>query len=196
MVIGDSSTGDDRRDGADRRAPAALRPGPDPHPPASTRPSHTIRRMRLRRFRRPFADYLLLVEATFSMAAGWLRLHTRPFRELTAWMARPFDRPEPAEEVRLVAVRRVSWAIRRLAERGPLPFVCFPQAIAAMSMLRRRGIPVALYYGVARSDEKGLQAHVWVKDGEVPVVGCRAAVGFTVLHIFAPEGARRAEAGR
>jgi len=87
-------------------------------------------------------------------------------------------------------------AIRALAERGPLPFVCFPQAIAAHSMLRRRGIPVVLYYGVARNDEKGLHAHVWVKDGEVPVVGCRAAAGFTVLHVFAPHGARRAEAGR
>ncbi len=152
--------------------------------------------MRLRRFRRPLGDYGLLLEATFSMATGWIRLHTRPFKSLTAWMARPFDAPDLDEADRREAVRRVSWAIRALAERGPLPFVCFPQAIAAHSMLRRRGIPVVLYYGVARNDEKGLHAHVWVKDGEVPVVGCRAAAGFTVLHVFAPHGARRAEAGR
>ena len=152
--------------------------------------------MRLRRFRRPIGDYGLLIEATFCMATGWLRLHTRPFKKLTVWMSRPFDRPAPDEETRQTTVRRVSWAIRRLAEIGPLPFVCFPQAIAAQTMLRRRGIPVVLYYGVARNEEKGLHAHVWVKDGEVPIVGCRVAPDFTLLHVFAPEGARRAEAGR
>ena len=152
--------------------------------------------MRLRRFRRPLGDYALLIEATWSMATGWLRLHTRPFKSLTAWMERPFAISQMDEETRARIVRRVSWAIRALAERGPLPFVCFPQAIAAFAMLRRRGIPVVLYYGVARNDEKGLHAHVWIRDGEVSVVGCRAAKGFTVLHVFAPEGARRAEAGR
>lgn len=152
--------------------------------------------MRLKRFARPVGDYRLLIEATCSMAAGWVRLHTRPFKDLTAWMSRPFDAADLDDETRAATVRKVSWAIRRLAELGPLPFVCFPQAIAAHSMLRRRGIPVVLYYGVAREQEKGLKAHVWVKDGEMPVVGCRAARDFTVLHVFAPKGARVSESGR
>lgn len=152
--------------------------------------------MRLRRFLRPIGDYVLLGEAAAALALGWLRLHTRPFKALTEWMSRPPRRPAPDEETRRVIVRRVSWAIRRLAETGPLPFVCFPQGIAALTMLRRRGIPVVLYYGVARNEEKGLHAHVWVRDGEYSVVGCRAAQGFTVLHVFAPNGARTAAAGR
>lgn len=151
---------------------------------------------RLRRLRRPPADYALLVEGVVSLTSAWIRLRTRPFRELMDWMDQPSSRPAPEAAERQEIVRRVSWAIRNLAERGPLPFVCFPQAIAARTMLRRRGVPVVLYYGVRKTPAEGFQAHVWVKDGETPVVGLAGAVGFTVLHIAAPEGAIVSESGR
>jgi hypothetical protein len=51
-------------------------------------------------------------------------------------------------------------------------------------MLRRRGIDSTLYFGAARSPEKGLQAHVWVKTGELEVIGCEEAADFAVLAAF------------
>ena len=168
-----------------------------PVAPAARRRFPALRHLRrLRRLRRPISDYALLVEGVVSLTSAWIRLRTRPFRELMDWMDRPSPLPAPEEAERQEIVRRVSWAIRNLAERGPLPFVCFPQAIAARTMLHRRGVPVVLYYGVRKTPAEGFQAHVWVKDGETPVVGWAGADGFSVLHVAAPQGAIVSESGR
>jgi len=51
-------------------------------------------------------------------------------------------------------------------------------------MLRRRGVPSFLYFGAAPDDERGLIAHVWVRDGEVNIVGGKEAPRFAVLATF------------
>jgi hypothetical protein len=48
-------------------------------------------------------------------------------------------------------------------------------------MLRRRGIDATLYYGAATLPQRGLMAHVWVKDGVEAVVGCQAANKYHIL---------------
>jgi len=53
-------------------------------------------------------------------------------------------------------------------------------------MLRRRGIDSVLYYGAAQDPENGLRAHVWVRDGDVDVIGCEIARGFAILAAFPP----------
>jgi hypothetical protein len=70
------------------------------------------------------------------------------------------------------------------ARRLPWHPMCFPRGLAAQWMLRRRGIPSVLYYGAAPDAVKGVAAHVWVCDGEVPVIGGRAAEGMAVLARF------------
>jgi hypothetical protein len=54
-------------------------------------------------------------------------------------------------------------------------------------MLRRRGIPSALYYGAKPDDLSGLSAHVWVRDGDVDVIGGDIAHDFAILAIFPPQ---------
>jgi hypothetical protein len=51
-------------------------------------------------------------------------------------------------------------------------------------MLRRRGVPSVLYYGAAQGERTGLSAHVWVRDGDVDVVGGEIADRFAVLATF------------
>ena len=53
--------------------------------------------------------------------------------------------------------------------------MCFQQGLAAQLMLRRRGIPSVLYYGAAQ-DGSGLHAHVWVRDGDIDVIGGEIAI--------------------
>ena len=43
-----------------------------------------------------------------------------------------------------------------------------------------------LYYGAAQDDRTGLYAHVWVRDGEVDVIGGEIAYRFAVLATFPP----------
>jgi hypothetical protein len=54
-------------------------------------------------------------------------------------------------------------------------------------MLRRRGIPSVLYYGVAPDQGKGLAAHVWVRNGDFCVVGGEGSSHFAVLATFPPQ---------
>ncbi len=58
-------------------------------------------------------------------------------------------------------------------------FVCFPQTLAAYTLLRRRGVTSTMVYGVARSPERELIAHTWLQVGDKIVTGGDSAVKFT-----------------
>jgi hypothetical protein len=69
--------------------------------------------------------------------------------------------------------------------------VCFQQGLAAQLMLRRRGVPSVLYYGAAPNDGSGLSAHVWVRDGDVGVIGDEIASRYAQLAAFPPHGCEK-----
>ena len=75
-------------------------------------------------------------------------------------------------------MRSAIWTVTRHQRER---IVCFPRAVAAQAMLRRRGVSTTLYYGATSQTDKGLSAHVWVQDGETDVVGKRSAAGVKVL---------------
>jgi len=58
---------------------------------------------------------------------------------------------------------------------------CFSRAVAAQSMLRRRGIASTLFYGVAVFPGSGLRTHVWLQDGADGIVGHLAAKDYHPL---------------
>ena len=60
-------------------------------------------------------------------------------------------------------------------------FVCFPQTLAAFLMLRRRGVPSTIVYGVGRSAEGTLIAHTWLEAGDRIVTGGEASAGFAAI---------------
>jgi hypothetical protein len=77
--------------------------------------------------------------------------------------------------------RRVQWAVRAAARHSPVEFVCFPQTLAAYTMLRWRGVASTMVYGVSRSPEEGLIAHTWLEAAGGCVVGGEEASGFTAI---------------
>jgi hypothetical protein len=107
-----------------------------------------------------------------------------PFRHVAVLAARPIDRPKLSRHARMHEVQRIRWAIIAAAARVPWRALCFQQGLAAQFMLRRRCIPSILYYGTAQDDTNGLSAHVWVRDGDVDVVGGEIAYRFAVLATF------------
>ena len=64
--------------------------------------------------------------------------------------------------------------------------MCFEEGMAAHWMLRRRKITSALYYGAATIDGE-LKAHVWVRSGELDVIGCENAADYALLARFPAE---------
>lgn len=80
-------------------------------------------------------------------------------------------------------VARVSWAIATAARHLPWRPVCFPQAVTAQWMLRRRGIPSTLYFGA--DPARGYDAHAWVRAGTTIVTGGPREDRFAIVSSFA-----------
>ena len=59
--------------------------------------------------------------------------------------------------------------------------------MAAMAMLKRRGITSTLYLGLAKDDEAKLQAHAWLRCGNRIITGEKEMTGFTTIATFAKE---------
>jgi hypothetical protein len=132
----------------------------------------------------PWHDRVLLVEAALLLAVAAAAIAVLPFRSVGHLAALPVRRQAPSQPTRLIEAQRVRWAIAACARRVPWRAMCFEQGLAAQIMLRRRCIPSVLYYGAAPDDKRGLSAHVWVRDGELDVVGGEIALRYAVLAMF------------
>ena len=123
----------------------------------------------------------VLMEARLYLLGARLAIRLLPFRRMVPFFERPAARPEQTGAARAQSIKDVRWAIWTATRHQRERVVCFPRAIAAQAMLRRRGVSTTLYYGAASKADKGLSAHVWVQDGETDVVGKRSAAGVKVL---------------
>lgn len=140
---------------------------------------------RLVRFARlPLRDQGLLIEAVVSLALAGMALKTIAFARLAARLGRHMAETPEAELAEAVAVaRRIRWAIETAAQNLPWRPVCFPQAVAATYMLRRRDIASTIYFGV--DPARDLDAHAWVRVGRLIVTGAPLERRFTVVSTFA-----------
>ena len=133
----------------------------------------------MRRFwRHPGYERFLLLEAVLWLAVARFAIAVLPFRYVGRLAARQVGRPRLSRQARATAVQRIRWAVIACASRVPWRAMCFEQGLAAQFMLRRRGAPSVLYYGAAPDDQKGLAAHVWVREGDFDVIGCEIASRF------------------
>jgi len=130
------------------------------------------------------ADRRAILEACWTLGVTRVAVKILPFRRIAAGLAKglPPAVPLTAEQVR--EARRVGWAVMAVSRTRLLKTVCLGQAIAAQTMLKRRGIPSTLHLGVAKEplspplieartilDKGGLAAHAWVTTGGLFVTG-------------------------
>ena len=130
------------------------------------------------------ADRVLLCETAFWLAVAAVAIAILPFERLGRMAAISPSRRVLVEPKRMKETRRIRWAIMACGSRMPWRAMCFEQGLAAQFMLRRRGIPSVLYYGAAPDRDRGVSAHVWVRDRDIDVVGCEIASQFAVLATF------------
>jgi hypothetical protein len=129
-------------------------------------------------------DIVLAAKATVWLWLAWMTIDVLPFKLFRKMMRPPVGKPRLKGDSAQAYGRRVSWAVGAAARRVPWRAVCFHRGLAAHQMLCRAGVPTELHYGVAKSMDKGLDAHVWVTaNGEI-IVGEQAQNHFTVLGIF------------
>ncbi len=150
--------------------------------------TYRIRRI-LHEFRQmPFADRFELFEAIFWLLAARQALRYIPFSRLVPRLSQGIIAAEIIGPERTRLCLRVRWLVLRASHCFPGEFVCFPRAIAAQGMLRRRRVGTELYYGATVMPEIGLKTHVWLQDGTVGVVGYGAAEQYRVLACYHSSG--------
>ncbi|HLZ67505.1 MAG TPA: lasso peptide biosynthesis B2 protein [Aliidongia sp.] len=138
----------------------------------------------LRLCRLPARERRLVIEAIGLLLLARLALTFVSFERIGQWASVDLGRPPPDPDERDRIRRNVRSAVTRSARHVPWRAVCFDEGLAAQHMLRRRGIPSNLYLGVDRKPDRSLGAHVWVRDGEVDIVGGHGAERFTPLIHF------------
>jgi hypothetical protein len=121
-----------------------------------------------------------LREAAVSLLLARIAVRLVPAARVFAWANRP---PRQVRRFAADEIGWVFWAIDAAAAKFRKETLCLPRALAAHSMLRRRGIVSRVCLGVAREQDK-LAAHAWVEVGEDRAVVSPGAEGFTRLAEF------------
>ena len=130
---------------------------------------------------RVLANLPLVAEAVGALAVASLLIAVFSFRRIAALAGQGGgDRPPATATL----ADNIDWALSAWARRVPWRAVCFQQGLAAQLMLRRRGLSASLYYGARRDDTSALVAHVWVRSGEIDVIGCAGSEVYGVLAVF------------
>jgi hypothetical protein len=136
----------------------------------------------------------LLCEAGLLFLAAKVSVHTMPFgrieRYLRAhWSGGLADFCDRYEDVRLI---RLSLSRAGGLFRWKAP--CLSSSIAEFIMLRRRGIPAAMYMGVKVIENSALSAHAWVES--IAAGGSRDGGGYTNVLVIGEVGVRSYPATR
>ena len=115
----------------------------------------------------PSAERSLLVKAGFLLIGMRLALWLLAFPSLMRLVERLNHSRGEVLATDPLLVEKIAWAVQASARYIPKA-TCLTQALAAQTLLRRRGFQADLHIGVARDSSKQFQAHAWiVSDGKV-----------------------------
>ena len=123
-------------------------------------------------------DKWLLLRAAVWLAIARLRLVVTPFRKLVERLAAEEGGSEPDPDL----VNRVGFAVSTAAANVPWRSDCFPQTIAARSLLKRYGYTSTVHLGVDRVGEDDLLGHAWLTCGDTVVTGGAELDRYTEVH--------------
>ena len=132
---------------------------------------------------RAIANRLLVLEAVVALLPAALAVRFRPFArvvEAGGTVRRRRGAVEPRRLARMVEIarRKVPWRAK-----------CFESALCLRAMLRRRGIPSTLHYGISAEEGGALNAHVWLSVGGEVLIGGETAAQFACVATFSNEAA-------
>jgi hypothetical protein len=85
--------------------------------------------------------------------------------------------------------RQVRDVVEAAARCTPWRSDCFPQALAAIALLRMYRLPYAMCLGLAHAQAGALRAHAWIDVGGVPVTGGGGFREFSIVACFVHDSA-------
>ncbi len=115
-------------------------------------------------------DRQLLIKAALLVSAVRLGLWILPFQivlrmlEVQKKKTAAFEEANPA-----ASLDRCIWAVKAASQYLPAA-TCLTQALAAKTLLTKKGYPADLRIGVLKTKEGQLEAHAWVEsDGKIVI---------------------------
>jgi len=137
-------------------------------------------------FKKPLTDQSRYLEATFWLGISRLAILILPFRWVAPFlgqhMASSDENDENGDRETVIFVSR---AIRTMSRHLPWECKCLAQAISGKMMLGRRQVPSTLYLGVSKKEDGNLNAHAWLRAGEIIILGGGGLERFAVVSTFA-----------
>ena len=139
----------------------------------------------------------LVAEACVTLAVAETRLRLSPLKRqglrdlVPAAVSTDADPPAGAGPGERQAALDVGWAVTRIASYFPGSAMCLAQALAARTMLRRRGIGSVMHVGVARSEGAPFEAHAWLEAAGIEVTGYPVPPQLREIGCLLSDGARR-----
>jgi hypothetical protein len=126
---------------------------------------------------------LMFTEAFLNTGIARFQVLTRPFKQIAKYLG-VIGEPDTEPATDPVLIRKVAWAIRTAARFTPWKSNCLAQGLAAWWMLKRRGLPSVLYFGVAKDENNKMIAHAWLRSGDFYVCGGDGRERYAVTGVF------------
>jgi hypothetical protein len=127
----------------------------------------------------------LVGETLAALAVASIAVRAVPFRKIAGAAARGTPSPRVPDPKRYGdEIKQVRWAVEAVSSRVPWRTVCFQKGLAAHFLLKRRGVPTRMHYGIDNRREEGLRAHVWVTSVAGPVIGTEVADEYVCVATF------------
>lgn len=80
---------------------------------------------------------------------------------------------------------KIGYVINQSARMAPWKPVCYPQALAAKSMLRNRRLGSTLYFGAASGgNTKLVKLHCWLAHQDTIIIGKRGHEDYKVIQVY------------
>ena len=80
-------------------------------------------------------------------------------------------------------VRQIRTVVEAVCRHTPWESKCLVRALTAKKMLNRRGCPCTLYMGVKQTGDGKMDAHAWLRCGDMYVTGGKGT-GYAVTGLF------------
>lgn len=122
-------------------------------------------------FRLPARERRFLLKVTGLVTLIRLGLWFLPFRVVRRWLDRVPSPTIISPPSNSAIVSRIVWAVELTSAYIPQA-TCLTQALAAQTLMKRRGYPTRLRLGVIKNDAGKLEAHAWVEwQGKIIIGG-------------------------
>lgn len=116
-----------------------------------------------------------------------LVLYVVPFVRLASWLGRSSalnSKVPSLDHHQHERARLIGQTVQAVARHTPWLSTCFIQVMAARCLLRWYRVPHATFFGLARGEHMGLEAHAWIAADDVEVTGGRGFDRFVVVACF------------